>query len=523
MTDSADDIRKRVQERIDQEAAQGKPTDEAPKISSKFINECLFANALGDATLYAALFRDKYLYCKNTQEWFEWNGHCWEKDIMNRSLSSVESVVLHYLAEYKRASAELAEQIAAGLDPSSVAAEKLKKHQDTFLKRVSQLRDDKRRTACLKFAHTIENPLAIKGEEFDVNPMLFPCANGVLDLATGLLKPGRPHDYMSMASRVEYRGINEPAPLWEQSLLQIYDDDKDLVSYIQRLYGYTMTGLVSEKVFPVMYGKTGWNGRSLIIETISHIMGSFAGPIPSEMLLSSKLTKNSSGPSPDIMGLKGLRLASASEIDEQQRFSAAKIKWLTGKDELIGRRPNDKHQTRFKQTHKLFLQTNTLPQAPANDRAFWMRLHVIPHNISFVNRDPQEAHERRAILDLDTQILKEASGILAWLLRGCLAYQKDGLNPPQTVIEEGKKYQRNEDLLADFIDECCVREPAAKEKAATLYARFIDWYHDNVGKNEPSGTWFGKQLGQKYEKWKSEGCVMYQGVALKSNQGGLDT
>ena len=524
MTNGADDIRKQVQDRVDQEAAQNPPQDEEPKITSKFIQECLFANALGDATLYAALFRDKFLYCKNTMEWFEWNGHVWEKDIMNRSLSSVEKVVDQYLAEYKTVAGRIADQAIRDDGDDKVAKiKKLKDNQERLLKRVSQLRDDKRRTACLKFAHTIEQPVAVKGEEFDVNPMLFPCANGVLDLATGLLKPGRPHDYMSMASPVEFLGIDTPAPLWEQSLLQIYNDDKDLVAYLQRLFGYTMTGLVSEKVFPVMYGRTGWNGRSLILETISHIMGSFAGPIPSEMLLSSKLTKNSAGPSPDIMGLKGLRLASASEIDEQQRFSAAKIKWLTGKDELIGRRPNDKHQTRFKQTHKLFLQTNTLPQAPPNDRSFWMRLHVIPHNISFVNRDPQEAHERRAILDLDTQILKEASGILAWMLWGCLLYQKDGLNPPQTVIEEGKKYQRNEDLLADFIDECCIREPAAKEKAAALYARFIDWYHDNIGKNEPSGTWFGKQLGQKYEKWKSEGCVMYQGIALKTGQGELNT
>ena len=107
-------------------------------------------------------------------------------------------------------------------------------------------------------------------------------------------------------------------------------------------------------------------------------------------------------------------------------------------------------------------------------------------------------------------------------MRGCLLYQKHGLRPPREVTEATELYRRNEDLLADFIDECCVREPGAKEKSSALYARFVDWYHDNIGKNEPSGTWFGKQLSQKYEKNKSEGVVMYHGIALAGNQGGLE-
>jgi len=522
MTDGADDIRKQVQDRIDQEAAQLPPPNEEPKITSKLIRDCLFANELGDSILYATLFRDKFLFCKNAQEWFTWDGHFWKRDIMNESLAAVEQVVEHYLSESLSIASRLADLVATG-DDDKGERHKLRTQQANLLKRASQLRADKRRTACLKFAHTTENPLAVTGEEFDNRPMLFPCANGVIDLETGKLKTGRPGDYLSLSSPIAFTGINEPAPLWEKSLIEIFNGNEDLTTYIRRLCGYAMTGLVNEKVFPVLFGRTGWNGRSLIVETVSCIMGALAGSIPSEMLLSAKYSRSSSGPSPDIMSLKGIRMAFASEIDENQRFSASKIKWLTGKDELVGRNPHDKYPTRFAPTHKLFLMTNTLPQAPPNDKAFWERLHLIPFTISFVNRDPQEMHERRAILDLDRQLLKEAPGILAWLVRGCLEYQKYGLAPPKEVTEEGKKYQRNEDLLADFVDECCIKEPGAKAKAANLYARFVEWYHDNIGKNEPSGTWFGKQLVQKFEKWKSEGCVMYQGVALKTDQGELNT
>ncbi len=282
-----------------------------------------------------------------------------------------------------------------------------------------------------------------------------------------------------------------------------------------------MTGWVKEKVFPVLYGPTGWNGRSLIIETISNVMGSLAGSIPSEMLLSQKYAKSSSAPSPDIISLKGVRMAFASEIDEGQKFSAAKIKWLTGKDELNGRSPHDKYPTRFYPTHKLFLMTNTQPEAPANDKAFWERMHLIPFGISFVNRDPQEPNERRAILDLDRQVLAEASGILAWLVRGCLLYQQQGLNPPLEITQATEEYRKAEDVLADFIEECCLREDGAKGKANELYKRYVTWYHENIGEKERTGTWFGKQLRQKFSKTKVNGCVVYHGIGLKDQQGEL--
>jgi len=525
---TAGDIRRQVQERVAQEAAQvgaakGCTSDAGVdgKIDSKTITDCLYANELGDATLYNRIFRDKFVFCKNSEEWYEWNGVNWQRDIMNRALVGVEDVVSVYLEEYFRVCGEVKEMIAAGAKASTPDVAKKKDLQDNLLRRVTQLRGDRRRNNCLKWAHTIDDPIAITGDEFDNQPMLFPVANGVLDLETGKLLPGRPADYLTKASPVIWKGIDEPCPLWEKSLLEIFNANEGLVAYLRRLLGYSMTGLVTEKVFPVLYGKTGWNGRSLIMETIRKVMGDFAGSIPSEMLLSQKYGKSSSGPSPDIMGLKGIRLAFASEIDESQRFSAARIKWLTGKDELVGRNPHDVHQTRFQPTHKLFLMTNTQPQAPPNDTAFWYRLHLIPFDVSFVNRDPQESYERRANLNLDRQILDELSGILAWLVRGCLEWQRDGLKPPKEITEATERYRRQEDLLADFIDECLDKEAGGTETATELYTRFVKWYHDNVGKNEPTGTWFGKQMAGKFEKHKSNGRVVYSGIKLKPEEGEL--
>jgi putative DNA primase/helicase len=530
VTNSTDDIRRQVQERVVREAAQAAAATGAgstpagngkPEITSKFIRDCLGANELGDAMMYAHLFRDKFVFCKNSEEWYEWNGVHWQRDVMGRSLVGVEEVVAHYLAEYSRVSAEIKEMLAAGATDTSIISQK-QNLQDALLRRASQLRGDRRRNNCLKFVHTIERPLAITGDEFDAKPMLFPVANGVIDLETGKLLEGRPSDYLTKASPVMWQGIDTPCPLWEKTLLEIFgnfDNNEEIVSYLRRLFGYSITGLIIEKVFPVLYGKTGWNGRSLIMETIRKVMGDFCGSIPAEMLLSQRFGASATGPRPDIMGLKGIRLAFASEIDEEQRFSTGRIKNLTGKDQLVGRNPHDVHLTRFYPTHKLFLMTNTKPDASAKDKAFWYRMHLIPFEISFVNRDPVESFERRAIMDLDKQIeATELPGILAWLVRGCLEWQQDGLNPPANIKEATEKYRRGQDLIADFLEECTENEEMASEGSSQLFARFTAWYIENIGKKVPSGTWFGKQMGERYNKVRINGRSVYQGILLKPTE-----
>jgi putative DNA primase/helicase len=516
MTDHNNNIEKDVQARVEVEAAEAAKPEIQP-VDSKLINTCLYENSKGDATLYAAMFRDKFVYCKGMQEWFMWDGHHWTLDIMDRSSIAVEDVAKKYLDEYWSTSKEISSMAAGGAEKDEL--KKLHNKCEKLTERVRQLRGPNRRTQCLSFVHTINDSLAISGDEFDQKPMLFQCANGVIDLETGRLRPGRPGDYLSASSPIEYHGIDDQPELWIKALCEIYncsgpDDNREMVDFIQRLLGYAITGFSHEKIFPIFYGKSGWNGRSLILETVKTIMGTLAAPIPSEMLLSQKIAKSASGPSPDVMSLKGLRIAFASETDENQRFSAAKIKWYTGNNELTGRWPNDKRPLRFNPTHTLFLETNYQPQAPPNDRSFWERVLLIPHNLSFVNREPREPHERRADLHLRDKLIAEYPKILGWLVEGCLKWQRDGIKPPAIVTEATARYREDEDMLGDFIDECCIKEPLAKERASHLYNRFVAWYHDNHGKKEPTGTWFGKQLSQKYEKHKSEGVNVYRGLRL---------
>jgi putative DNA primase/helicase len=455
-----------------------------------------------------------------------WAGHHWEIDMAHESLYAVEDIVDRFLEETIKVEEEIA---AAAKFNNEDAKEKLEKLKKRIYGKIYWFRSDKGRNACLKFARTCgETSLSIRGDELDVNPWLLGCPNGVLDLRSGKFRDGRQSDNISKTCNVEWKGIDESAPHWEEWLKQVFDNDNpdeeerikqrdELIAFVRRVFGYGIAGLNIEHIFVVLHGQ-GRNGKDTFVNIISHVLGTMAGTIQSEMLLSSKNTKSSAGPSPDVMGLKGLRLAFASETDEGQRFSPAKVKWYTGGGQLVGRHPHDKYEIRFMPTHTLVLLTNHKPGTPTDDFAFWERVHLIPFKLSFVDRDPVGANERRVIKGVSEMLKEEGSGILAWLVMGCLLYQRDGLKPPQVVIEATSDWRRDDDLLADFLEECCEDVELNEESSADLYARFAKWYRKNINSDEkktPKNKRFGSALSKKYVPFKSYGMVMYKGIKLK--------
>lgn len=511
----AADMTQQIEDRVKQEeAARDEKAGKSSEITVNFIDNCLFRNQLGDGELYASVHRGRYLYNNKAAEWYEWTGHSWLKDDMQRSLAAVEDVASIY---YDRAESlrNTANKIASGEVQGD--EKKVRDKSGNFYARVKSLREDRGRNSCLKFSRTCADPLAIIGDEFDLDPMLLGVANGVVDLRTGMLQPGRQSDYISMASSVELHNIDNPScPLWEKTLLTIFNENEEMVSYLRRLFGYAISGSTKERVFAAMWGQ-GWNGKGVIQNVIMKILDPLAGPIPAEMLLDQGKGRSAAGPSPDIMMLRGLRVAFASETDDGRRFSTSRVKWFTGSDTLTGRYPYDKKPIRFKPQHTLFLLTNDKPHAPDGDFAFWERIHLIKFPLSFVKRDPVAPNERCADLDLEKKLEAEHSDILAWLIRGCLEWQAEGLNPPQWVLDATSEYRADEDMIGDFIAARLVVETGAKAKGSDIYDLFTTWYTDVISKNPknlPSNSWFGRRMGKRYHKHKISGCVWYHGVGI---------
>lgn len=509
----SDDIKRQVEERVKAEA-QGikKDIPSGDELTPKFIKECLRAKDLGNGMLYAAIHKNQYILNKSIGEVYKWGGHHWELDELNEHVGAVENVTDVYL----KGAGELTGAIEASVkDGDKNLTKDLQKQQKFFYARAGAIREFTGRSNTIKFAFTNrDNALCVNNDQFDNKPMLLPCNNGVIDLTTGNFHDGQPEEYLLNASPVSWEGIDTPAPAWEKFLLEIFEGDVEMVEYMGRLFGYAITGLTKEKLLPIFWGPHGNNGKSTIVEIIKTVMGPLAIPIPSEVFLSQRFT--STGPTPDILSLKGLRIAFGSETDENRRFSPSKVKWLSGKDTLTGRNPYDKRPTTFYPSHTLFLMTNERPGAPTDDKAFWTRVRLIKFNLSFVDYKPKEDFERPADLDLFEKLQAEASGILAWLVRGCLIWQQNGMNVPFKVTRETLRYQREEDNLTDFIEDICIVDKSLEVGATALYSSFREWWINNIDEEEkrvPSQKRFGKMMTRRFKKEK-KGTYKYIGLDL---------
>lgn len=505
-------IKDQVNQRVKDTEKQNRKKTKSRLDDSKFAYSSLQDNVLGDAGIFCELYRDNFVFNKSMDSWMSWAGHHWQVDQMGHALGSIIGVTNVYKAEVSRLSKKI--KSLADDDPTEKI---LKGKRKELTRRIFALKDTPRASRVLTLAHTSENALAVLGDQLDKKPWLLACENGVINLQTGELEPGRQEDYLLKACPVAWPkdGIESKAELWEKTLLEIFSGRQHLVDFFQRICGYALVGSVLESIIVVMSGQ-GRNGKSLIVETVKNVLGPQAGAIRSEMLLDQYRVASSSGPTPDLMALRGLRMAFASETDENCRISPSRVKWLTGNDTITGRNPHDKYEVEFKPTHTLFLLTNHKPRAPADDFAFWERVVLIPFDLSFVTRTPQAENEKIADLKLSQKLEEEFPGILAWMVKGCLDWQNQGLNPPAIVKEAVKEYRRDEDSIADFIEECCVVGPGYSVGSTAIYEVFEDWWKINISNRVPKQKRLGTLLTRRFEKRKTP-RITYFGVGLLSD------
>ncbi len=390
------------------------------------------------------------------------------------------------------------------------------KKRAIVLKRILSLHTLKRKESVLKLARTGENSLAIRGDEWDQNPRVLGVRNGVIDLVTGKLRPGMPEDYIKTVAPVEYQELDTPAPRWEKFLLEIFNDDVDLINYLQRLLGYGITGLSSEDAFPIFYGPRGRNGKTTLLEVVKFVIGDYAHKTRSETLLESRYAPGRGAADADTMAFRGKRIIWASETGDGRSLSVARIKELAGGDTLNARVPYGKRVVEFTPTHLLILLTNMLPNVPANDEAFWHRIHAVPFQMTFVE-NPRKPNEKTVDRNLFERLKEEAPGILAWLVRGCIAWQREGLNPPSSVICATASYRQDMDDLAQFIAECCVVLQTAVVQVGSFYTAYSEWCRLNSVNPATLKKVSRRMVDLGYRRDDSGRHVFFAGIGLRAS------
>jgi putative DNA primase/helicase len=322
--------------------------------------------------------------------------------------------------------------------------------------------------------------LAVAVDDLDCNPWLFTCANGTIDLRSGALREHRREDLITRASPVAY-DPNAAAPMWERFQSEVHPDVANR-AFNQRHYGYTLTGDAREHVVVVCYGN-GANGKSTEIETVKCVLADHAVEAAAGTFVESKQGRSIDN---KMAALRGARMVTTSESGEGHKLNEVLVKRATGGDQVTANFLYKEPFT-YRPVFKVRIITNHRPELVGSDDGIWRRMLLLPYLVDFLGREDRTLAEK---------LRDESSGILAWMVRGCLEWQRIGLQPPDQVRECTSEWKGDSDTVATFIAECCKIASYAKAASSTLYAAYRSWA-GRQGLEPLSANQFGRRLTAK--------------------------
>jgi len=431
------------------------------EISREFIFGCSEKSHFGDALLWTTLVRGQKLYDHLAQAWRTYRLGVWEKDDTEQTK-----------IEASRQIAELYEGFAATIRQEMAAQPAPEGTKDPRQKLLSNIEARKRLvhshgylSSVLEFAQAL---LATKATEFDRKPHLLCVLNGVVDFEDGSFREHRPSDMLTTRSEVFF-SPEATCPKWTAFLDYAMSSDGEMIAYLARAVGYSLTGYVDKDVLFFNYGK-GANGKSTYTSILKLLMGHLMTTISIDALLARRSDNNFDY---NKAMLEGKRIVVTDEIPESRLLNEANVKSLIGGDEITARRPYEKPYT-FEPTHKLWLIGNHKPEIKGVDYGIWRRIHLIP----WTNTIPED--KRRPRHEILAELRAELPGILNWAIRGYLnMVEGGGLQPPQQVVEATREYRRGSDQFAIFLEDRVERAPGERIAITDLLHAYLAWCQDN--------------------------------------------
>ncbi len=456
-------------------------------------------DGIGNGERFIDNFGQQVRYSHELDKWMVWTNKRWSLDGQVQVEAMAKKTARLILQEMQLA---LDEARSAGADDDELQKieTSYRKHQLSAA-RVNGVRDT------LKMAQS-EPGVKVHISQIDAGQMLFNAYNGTVDLTTGRMHAHQRTDGITKLARACY-DPKAACPRWDAFLTRIFAGDTELIAFIQRAIGYSLTGDVGEQCLFFLYG-TGQNGKSVFIQALLHVMGEYAQKAPTEMIMKQDRS-NAGSATPDMARLRGVRLAVTAELEENQQMGEARVKDLTGADRIVAR-PLYRDPVEFDPTHKLWIYGNHKPLIRGTDEGIWRRIRLIPFTVTIPDRE-KDPH----LLD---KLRAERDGILTWAVNGCLAWQRSGLGAPRAVAEATEAYRHESDRLGAFLEECCVIHEYVRTGKQEVYAAYEQWCHDS-GERPMSKKRLGQQL---VERGIQEGRSMHErhwvGIGLQA-EGGL--
>ena len=445
---------------------------------------------MGMANLFGVLYNKEARYCAEHKSWFTYHEGAWRKDegaiLVSEKIKDFVRLMILYCGEIT--------------DDDTRKA---------YTKFVNSMGDRRMRDRILKDA---TGELRIAAAQFDANPYLINCLNGTYDLSDFTFREPRWDDYLTMQTNFRHTVSRDiRCERWEKFIAEVTENNHDKADFLQRALGYSMLGMSNEECMFILHGKTTRNGKSTLLNTIEYMLGDYSKVVPVGMICKGDRQKDAEAASPTMAGLKGKRFVTMSESNEYGKMDEEKIKQLTGGEEISARALYQSAIT-FKPQFTLWLSCNDLPLVTDKSLFASERIKVIEFNRHFSPQE-QDTHLKDELTTMEAM-----SGIFMWLVRGYIRYKEHGLAMSEKLTQVVRNYERDNDLVLQFLESRCVQSEEANIKAKDLYNAYKLWAKSE-GAFILSARKFNAEM-ERHPEWferksTSSGFVIYWGVKLK--------
>lgn len=441
----------------------------------------------GNADRFIDRYGNLYKYSYVEKKFYIYDGTKWTLD----DRGSIRKLIDEMIEDMKN------EKIIHG---EGISEEEAKEFFQKFYKKTRGTQSKKNIT------NELMHRRPVTPDDFDKDNMLLNVANGYIDLTSRELYKHDINKMFSQIANTDYSEKMQPA-VWLDFLNDIFNGDKEVIRYIQKALGYSLTGSTREQVMFILHGK-GRNGKSIFVETIAEILGDYSNNMQAKSLM----VKKNDNVNTDIARLSKARFVTSSEPNEGFRFDEGLIKQITGGDKVTAR---FLYAEEFEYTpkFKIWVSTNHKPIIRGTDDGIWRRLVLIPFEVQI----PEEKVDK----DLKYKLLREAPAILNWMTEGAYMWMREGLEMPEKLRSAVDSYRTEMDELQEFVNDKCTIIDQGREKNKDLYNAYVDWCNE-TGNYKLTYKKFTEKMKEKYKNKKMNDGINFFGIELKQKYKGLE-
>jgi putative DNA primase/helicase len=424
-------------------------------------------------------------YSSDRKTWCAWDGHIWRVNDVGGVMRRMQEVSLDI---YNEARNERSDKLRKALAAWAMQSESRRTQENSM--------------AVARWFPGVE--VSTFAEVFDTHPILLNAQNCTINLETGESHQHRREDFLTKRIPINYTS-DAKCP----KFLKFLDEampGPGMLGYLSRFAGYCLTGLTVEQAWYMFFGATA-TGKSTLVKVLRGLLGPYSVSLPENYFLITK-----TGTDYATADLAGVRLATCSETNEGKFLDVAKIKALTGEEPI---RAQKKYENffEFSSQAKLILTTNHRPRLPDTDDSIWRRLKVLPFNA--------QCPEDKRVDDLAGKLLdEEGGGILAWAVLGAQAWFNTRLrvDEPAAIKASVNEYRMDEDVVQNFMNECCTLDPDARVARKELFREYLRWCEDNGYKYPYSSKKIASEL-HRLEIKGDGGKRFWIGIKLETTFG----